>query len=231
VGYNLQDHAAIDLSLRLTEGFPVVDDSRYPLNCLVRFSSGHPGTGVNDMGFGSFNLYMPSDDGRAHGVIFVTLFQAFSEGRVRLVSRDPDIEPEVEMRMLSDDRDMARMRDGVRRLLELGRHPAVRAIADDVRIDERVASITDLAGGEKLVHWLLEKCGTIGHPVGTCRMGAASDPRSVVDPDCRVIGIEGLRVVDASIMPRVPRANNHLSCVMVAEHAIDRINVTGGLIR
>ena len=223
VGANLQDHPAIDLCLRLRQGFPVVDDDRYPLNCLVRFNSGHGGTGPNDMGFGSFNLYMASDDGRAHGVIFVTLFQAFSEGEIRLASSDPEVELEIEMRMLSDQRDLVRMRDAARRLLQLGEHRAVEAIADDIRIDERVARVGDLPSGPDLDRWLLERCGTIGHPVGTCRMGAATDQRSVVDPDCRVIGVEGLMVVDASIMPSVPRANNHLSCVMVAEHAFQRM--------
>lgn len=133
------------------------------------------------------------------------------------------MEPEIEMRMLSDQRDLVRMRDAARRLLQLGEHRAVEAIADDIRIDERVARVGDLPSGPDLDRWLLERCGTIGHPVGTCRMGAATDQRSVVDPDCRVIGVEGLMVVDASIMPSVPRANNHLSCVMVAEHAFKRM--------
>jgi choline dehydrogenase-like flavoprotein len=49
-------------------------------------------------------------------------------------------------------------------------------------------------------------------------MGAPDDPRSVVDPACRVIGLDGLRVCDASVMPEVPRANLHLTCVMLGEH-------------
>ena len=54
-------------------------------------------------------------------------------------------------------------------------------------------------------------------------MGAANDPRSVVDPDCRVIGIKGLRVIDASIMPEVPRANTHLTAVMIGERMAAKI--------
>jgi choline dehydrogenase-like flavoprotein len=54
-------------------------------------------------------------------------------------------------------------------------------------------------------------------------MGSTDDPRSVVDPDCRVIGVENLRVADASIIPIVPRANNHLSCVMVGEHLVAKM--------
>ncbi len=54
-------------------------------------------------------------------------------------------------------------------------------------------------------------------------MGAPDDPRSVVDPECRVIGTEGLRVVDASIMPEVPRANTNLTAIMIAEHLAARL--------
>jgi choline dehydrogenase len=56
-------------------------------------------------------------------------------------------------------------------------------------------------------------------------MGAATDPHSVVDPNCRVIGVEGLRVVDASVMPAIPRANTHLTTVMIAEHIAARIRL------
>ena len=61
------------------------------------------------------------------------------------------------------------------------------------------------------------------HASGTCRMGAIDDPRSVVDPECRVIGCTGLRVIDASIMPEVPRANTHLTTVAIAERMADRL--------
>jgi 5-(hydroxymethyl)furfural/furfural oxidase len=130
--------------------------------------------------------------------------------------------------MLSDERDLVRTRDGVRRLLELAAHPDVVTIADDLRIDEQVAVLADLPQGADLDAWLLARCGTICHPAGTCRMGAVEDPRSVVDSDCRVIGVDGLRVVDSSVMPTVVRANNHLSCVMVAEHVFERIKPTAG---
>ena len=59
------------------------------------------------------------------------------------------------------------------------------------------------------------------HPVGTCRMGAPDDPAAVVDTDCRVIGYDGLRVCDASVMPDIPRANTHLTTVAIAEKIAD----------
>ena len=75
----------------------------------------------------------------------------------------------------------------------------------------------------RLVRRIILKSGNVRqgvetcyHPVGTCRMGTTED--CVVDEECRVRGIKGLRVVDASIMPEVPRANTHLTCVMIGEH-------------
>ena len=72
-----------------------------------------------------------------------------------------------------------------------------------------------------LEDWLWRECSDAQHASGTCRMGAADDPRSVVDTACRVIGCTGLRVIDASVMPEVPRANTHLTTVAIAERMAD----------
>jgi choline dehydrogenase len=61
------------------------------------------------------------------------------------------------------------------------------------------------------------------HLVGTCRMGAPDDPRTVVDHECRVLGVEGLQVVDGSIMPELTRANTHLPCLMIGEKMADHL--------
>jgi 5-(hydroxymethyl)furfural/furfural oxidase len=61
------------------------------------------------------------------------------------------------------------------------------------------------------------------HLCGSCRMGAPVDEATVVDPDCRVLGVDGLRVIDASVVPEVPRANLHLTVVMLAEHMATRM--------
>ena len=82
-------------------------------------------------------------------------------------------------------------------------------------------SIEDELTGAALDDWMFAECSDAQHASGTCRMGAANDPRSVVDPECRVIGVSGLRVIDASVMPTVVRANTHFTTVMTAEKMAD----------
>jgi len=125
---------------------------------------------------------------------------------------------EIDFRLLSDERDLIRLREGVRRLFDVTRHPAMRAIIDAVHVGTSDLGPEDFANDDQLDQWIMAECGEFWHACGTCRMGAPHDPRSVVDPDCRVIGVEGLYVVDASIMPEIPRANTHLTTVMIAEH-------------
>ena len=69
--------------------------------------------------------------------------------------------------------------------------------------------------------FIRESCTTIFHPVGTAKMGPESDPVAVVDQYCRVRGVEGLRVVDASVMPNIVRANTNLTCIMIGERVAD----------
>jgi len=66
-----------------------------------------------------------------------------------------------------------------------------------------------------------DNCTTIFHPVGTAKMGPESDPMAVVDQYCRVRGVDGLRVVDASVMPNIVRANTNLTCIMIGERVAD----------
>jgi choline dehydrogenase-like flavoprotein len=75
----------------------------------------------------------------------------------------------------------------------------------------------------ELPAWALSRFGTTFHPSSTCRMGPASDPMAVVDHDAHVHGVDGLRVVDASIFPTGPRANIHFTVVAVAEKLADAI--------
>ena len=109
------------------------------------------------------------------------------------------------------------MREAIRLVLRLAEHPALQA-----RITEQI-SITaqDLASDAALDAWLLRNVGAGYHCAGTCKMGPASDPMAVVDQYGWVHGLEGLRVVDASVMPDVVRANTNATTMMIAERVAD----------
>ena len=78
-----------------------------------------------------------------------------------------------------------------------------------------------VASDDALADFLRNNCGTIYHPVGTARMGPDSDRMAVLDQHCRVKGVEGLRVADASVMPNIVRANTNLTCIMVGERVAE----------
>ncbi|MEI6201363.1 MAG: GMC family oxidoreductase, partial [Enhydrobacter sp.] len=150
-------------------------------------------------------------------------FQAFSEGTVRITTRDAAIDPRVDERMLSHESDLIRLRDGVLRMQDICRHAAAQAISTRVEYGSTGRSIEEPFTPTELDDWMFDECSDAQHASGTCRMGAADDPRSVVDPDCRVIGCTGLRVIDASVMPTVVRANTHFTTVMIAEKMADAL--------
>ena len=125
--------------------------------------------------------------------------------------------------MLSDERDMVRMRDGVLRLRAIGLSSPVRDISVGVQYGSSGHPLDQALIGDDLDAWIMQECSDAQHASGTCRMGAADDPNAVVDPHCKVLGSTGLRVIDASIMPEVPRANTHLTTVMIAEKMAEAI--------
>ena len=231
VGQNLRDHPTVGLHLKLSPGARAGGAHARRTNCCVRYSSGLAGAGRNDMLMASCNVFGIEGEALARGVIVVSVFQAFSQGHLRITSADPLVEPVIEECMLSDRRDLVRLRDGVRRLFALAEHPAIAGIAEETSLGDLYGGgpggVDSSVGDEKLDRWLLEECIDCFHIVGTCRMGAVDDPATVVDSDCRVVGVDGLRVVDASIMPEVPRANTHLTTVMIAEHMAARMKGRG----
>jgi choline dehydrogenase len=223
VGRHLTDHPILSVLLDLRPDFHASTLAHRHTNCCIRYSSGLAGSGINDMIVIAGNLRPPEDGGTARARIAVSAFQALSEGTVRITTRDPAIDPQVDERMLSDDSDLVRMRDGVQRLRALGLHPEIAAIATRVEYGVTGRSVADELTGRDLDDWMFAECYDAQHASGTCRMGAADDPRSVVDPQCRVIGVTGLRVIDASVMPTVVRANTHFTTVMIAEKMADAL--------
>ncbi len=223
VGQNLGEHPRAGLALDLRPAARLSSVHQRPFNCCLRYSSGLAEAGQSDMLIFPYNLWGPDEADLARGDLGVSVLQPFSRGAVRLLSRDPQIDPEVDFRLLSDERDLARMRDGVRRVFALLGRPAFAEIAEAVVVGAAGRRPEDFAADADLDAWLLAECADFVHAAGTCRMGAPDDPRSVVDPDGRVLGVDGLLVADASIMPEIPRANTHLTTVMIAERLAARL--------
>jgi choline dehydrogenase len=223
VGKNLVEHSSVWVGLNLKPEHRVPSFDIRHANCCLRYSSGLAGAGRNDMFMVSASVIGADASFHAKGIILVATYQTFSRGLLQVISPDPNVQPRVDLNMLSDERDLIRLRDGYKRLHAFLDHPAVERLAesrftfllsgaDDGGLPPRDASDAEIDT------WLFANCQETHHPVGTCRMGRRDDPRSVVDPECRVIGVDGLRVIDASIMPECPRANLHLNVVMLAEH-------------
>ena len=143
----------------------------------------------------------------------------YSEGLLTLSSADVTVQPNLDFRFLTDQRDIIRYRDAVRRTVAIFDHPAFVGL-----LAERLAPTdADLADDDALDAWLQQNAGIAGHQSVTCKMGPVSDPTAVVDQYCRVHGLNGLRVVDASVMPDIVRANTNATVIMMAERVADFI--------
>ncbi len=231
VGRHFFDHPIVRAEVRLKpEHRPGHVDARHT-NVCVTYSSGLAGGGFNDMIFLAMNHrgFVDDDPRRAApGGVSISVFEALSRGEVVLRSADPRVDPMIEENMLSDERDLVRMRDGARRLFRLLAHPAVTAVAESLDMILTATPVERAAGMDdaELDALLLAEVSDAQHAAGTCRMAGPDDSQSVVDPGCRVRGIEGLRVIDASVMPADCRANTHLTTVMIAEKMADDLKMS-----
>jgi choline dehydrogenase-like flavoprotein len=141
-----------------------------------------------------------------------------SRGEIRLASADPATRPIIDPRFLSDEYDVRTMIEGVklgRRILAAPAFAAYRGT--ELEPGSQAQSDDDLLA------FIRQYGETIYHPVGTCRMGSPDDPNTVVDPELRVIGTERLRVVDASVMPRLITGNTNAPTIMIGERVADLI--------
>jgi choline dehydrogenase-like flavoprotein len=139
------------------------------------------------------------------------LLKPESRGRVTLRSPVPHAKPRILHDYLATDDDRRSLVDGVRLCLELASQPALRR----VRREGFVVPASD--SYDDILAFLRRYAQTVFHPAGSCAMGA------VVDHELKVLGVDGLRVVDASVMPSVPRGNTNAPTIMVAEKAADMI--------
>ena len=147
-----------------------------------------------------------------HGFsLHVCALQPHSRGTVRLRDALPHSAPLIDPQFLSDPQDLQTLMRGVRRARQILAQPALAAQGEEWARSAQAQSDAELED------WIRENADTIYHPVGTCRMGM--DPQAVVDAQLRVHGVPGLRVVDASVMPRIVSGNTNAPTIMLAERA------------
>jgi choline dehydrogenase-like flavoprotein len=152
--------------------------------------------------------------GHTHGLtIAANVANPRSRGQVALVSPDPTAKPLIVHNYYDDPEDLRTQIAGVRLAMQIAKTAPLSQWASNPYL----APTSD--SDEDIVAHIRARMQTIYHPVGTCKMGI--DDMAVVDPQLRVHGIEGLRVVDASIMPTVPRGNTNAPTIAVAERAAD----------
>jgi len=125
--------------------------------------------------------------------------------------------PAIDFNCLGDNLDLTRLREAVRFVMRLLDAPEMRALGGPLLSP----ADADLGSDATIDRWLAATVRTAQHPAGTCAMGAASDPLAVLDGECRVRGIGGLRVIDASSMPDVVSVNSNASTIMLAERAVE----------
>lgn len=261
VGQRLMDHPSISLSSFIRKRSRINGLTRRHMTMGLRYSSEIGGAPRGDMFVAVASKSVWHAVGEQIGSFIVFVNKTFSEtGQVRLVSKDPAREPDVEFNLLSDRRDLERLMDAFRRMGRMQLTDALREVTSDpfpasysdrVRkigvVTKRNKLITDvfatlLDGPAALRRTLIDRFviegyrfdqvmqdddaaeefirrAVIGvwHASCSCRMGGDDDPMAVVDPEGRVRGVEGLRVVDASIFPVVPCANTNFPTLMTAE--------------
>jgi len=223
VGQNLRDHPMAMLMFRETGQMPADSEAMIPV--ILRYTVEGSKTRA-DMYISVIPIdpaYLPADGPIAKDnncfTIYVSVQNSLSAGELRLRSKDPRIHPSLDFRYLSDDWDVKRMRDAVRLAVRLSQYP----VFNDVIVERVSPTDADLASDDALNTWLFKNITTQFHTAGTCKMGPASDPMAVVDQYCRVRGLEGLRVVDTSVMPDVIRANTNCTTIMIAERVADMV--------
>ncbi len=237
VGENLQDH--LDICTLFESSQPITYDHLNELAVGWRYFRHRQGPGTSNVaesgGFARSHLaqdarcdtqfhFVPAlldDHGRNRLPGFGYTLHAcqlhpHSRGRIRLASARPGDAPLIDPRYLSDseNRDMAGMIEAAR----LSAQILSQAAFDDVR-GKPVFPERTLSTDSEYADFIRRKAETIYHPVGSCRMGHDDDKNAVVSSELKVRGIDGLRVVDASIMPTLPTGNTNAPVIMIAERA------------
>lgn len=266
VGQNLQDHPLLGMGVHIAPEGRMADNVRNNLLLHMRWSSNEAGCPPTDMKLTVSGRFAWSRVGQRLGTLNFGPNKSFSKGEVALRSPDPAVEPYIAFNLLSDPRDLARVKAAVhwingilstdpvrpflhswwpgifaasvRNLIQQSRWNKIktdlaaglldagglgRKLVLGAAIDRRFTMEKILADDRVLEQWIRVGAQGDWHPCGTARMGQVDDPMAVTDPDGRVIGVDHLRVVDASLMPSIPCANPNITIIMMAEKLAARM--------
>jgi choline dehydrogenase len=216
VGQNLKNHPAVSVRYLPRESYRL--DPNAPRNQVALRVTAPSSSTRNDIQIqptSSGPLGRAAEDIR----LGVRLELPVSAGELRLACTDPTVQPHLEYRFLTHAWDRERLRAAVRLCVHLLQHQAFK----DMVGRRTTPTDQDLASDQALDTWLQLNAGIAGHSSLTCKMCPASDAMAVVDQYCRVHGVSHLRVIDASAMPEIPRANINATIIMLAERAADMI--------
>ena len=229
VGQNLRDHPKLYVTWRIKEGYHVEER---PARGGVAFRFTAAGSHLrSDLGIsmGAFVTprLKPSEFETSQGgggdlsdrrvEMMVGLLLPVSSGELKLASTDPTVQPYLDYNYLAEPFDRERLREAVRLCLQLAEHPQLADV-----IGERIEPAdADLASDDALDRWMMREVHTYSHISCTCKMGPATDPMAVTGQFGEVHGMEGLRIVDASIMPDLVRAPINPTVLMIGERIAD----------
>ena len=235
VGQNLQDHIDVPVAYASLEPISNKPDSaaaellyrhfrRGPLSSNGPQAGGfvrtEPGLPMPDLQFHFSPHYSAPEDERnlpavEHGfVIWPCLLLPQSRGTIRLNDPDPFAPPHIQANYLAHEADMTLLLRGVAMARQIAQAAPFKPFAGEPLLPDNKVQTED-----KLRSFIARNLATVYHPVGTCKMGV--DPLSVVDPQLRVRGVNGLRVADASIMPTIVNGNTNAPAIMIGEKAAD----------
>jgi choline dehydrogenase len=241
VGNDLQDHLQVRLVTRCAQRVTLNDILNHPVRRIMAgaryaaFRTGPLTIAAGTSGaFFKTNPRLASPDVQIHFLPFSTdkmgeklhSFSGFSasvcqlrpesRGSLRIRSADPTAPPEIRINYLATETDRTAFVEGIKILRKILAAPALKPfVAEEVEPGPKISS------DEEILNFCRQRGNTVYHPTSTCRMG--NDPLAVVDQRLRVRGIEGLRVVDASIMPDLMSGNTNAPTIMIAEKASDMI--------
>ena len=246
VGQNLQDHAAALLIFGRADESPLVRNMRADRLALGVAEAFALGTGfMTDLpgGITGFVKTDPSKSMPDIQLLFIAgslaaapylppfrkafadsfacrivLLRPESRGSITLGSADPIAHPRIQQRLLSTSNDWTALRQGIVLFRELARRPELEPF-----VAGEIGPGADVATDAQIESYTRQTAVTAHHPAGTCKMGVDADPMAVVDDRLRVRGIEGLRVVDASVFPDLIGGNINAPVIMIAELAADLI--------